>query len=83
MKLFLVDLDLFSGEALSVIAVQARDTQQTSHELLVEDLRKVPGFPWLVQLTVLLPSDLTAPNELTVSVSARGQASNSAKVRIQ
>jgi hypothetical protein len=83
MKLFLVDLDLFSGETLSVITVQARDTQQTSHQLPVEDLRKVPGFPWLVQLTVLLPSDLTGPNELTVSVSLRGQASNSAKVRTQ
>jgi hypothetical protein len=72
-NLFLVDLDLYSGETLSIITVQARDAQQRNFVLPVEDLRKVPGFPWLVQLTLLLPSDLIVPNDLSLSVSARGQ----------
>ncbi len=67
-KLLLVDLDLYSGE---------------SGVLPVEDLRKAPGFPWLAQLTALLPSDLTGPNDLSLSVSARGQTSNSVNLRIK
>ena len=82
-KLFLVDADLYSGETVSIFAVQARDAQQRTYDLTVEDLRKVPGSPWLAQLTVLLPSDLMGPNDLILSVSARGQVSNSAKLRIK
>ena len=82
-KLLLVDLDLYSGESVSIITVQARDAQQRTHVLPVEDLRKAPGFPWLAQLTALLPSDLTGPNDLSLSVSARGQTSNSVNLRIK
>ena len=81
-KLLLVDLELFSGETLSVISAQGIDQSQVSYNLPVEDLRKVPGAPWLTQLTVMLPGDL-APGVLTVSVTARGKASNSATFRIQ
>lgn len=81
-KLFLIDLDLYSGETLSIITVQARDAQQRITDLPVEDLRKVPGFPWLAQLTVLLPGDLVVPNDLMLSVAARGQESNRAMVRV-
>jgi hypothetical protein len=81
-KLLLVDLELFSGETLSVISAQGIDQSQVSHNLPVEDLRKVPGAPWLTQLTVMLPGEL-APGVLTVSVTARGKASNSATFRIQ
>lgn len=82
-KLFLVDLDLFSGETLSIITVQARDALQRDYIFPVEDRRKVPGFPWMVQLTVLPPSDLLGPADLTLSVSLRGQASNSVNLRIR
>jgi hypothetical protein len=82
-KLLLVDLELFSGETLSIITAQAIDHSQTSHNLPVEDLRKVPGQPWLSQLTVMLPSDLGVPDELTVSVTARGKTSNAATIRVQ
>lgn len=80
-KLLVVDLDLFSGESLSIVTVQAIRSQ-TQHNLPVEDLRKVPGFPWLSQLTVLLPSEIV-PGELTVSVTARGKTSNAGTFRIQ
>jgi len=82
-KLLLVDLELFSGETLSIVTAQAIDHSQTSHNLPVEDLRKVPGLPWLSQLTVMLPGDLVVPDELTVSVTARGKTSNSATIRVQ
>ena len=81
-KLLLVDLDLFSGETLSIMTAQAIDHSGVSHNLPVEDLRKVPGQPWLSQLTVMLPSDLVVPDELTVSVTARGKTSNSGTIRI-
>ena len=82
-KLLLVDLDLFSGEPLSIVTAQAIDQSQIPHNLPVEDLRKVPGFPWLSQLTVILPSDLVVPGQLTVSVTARAKTSNSATLRVQ
>lgn len=84
LTLLLVDMDLFSGETLSLIVMaQALDQSQVPHNLLVEDLRKVPGFPWLSQLTVMLPSDLVGPGELAVSVTLRGKTSNSATIRVQ
>ena len=82
-KLLLVDLDLFSGETLSIVKAQAIDQSQVPHNLPVEDLRKVPGLPWLSQLTVMLPSDLVVPGELTVSVTLREKTSNSATLRVQ
>jgi len=81
-KLLLVDLEVFSGETLSIVTAQGIDQSQVSHNLPVEDLRKVPGLPWLSQLTVMLPGDLV-PGELAVSVTARGKTSNSATIRIQ
>jgi hypothetical protein len=82
-KLLLVDLDLFSGETLSIVTAQAIDQSQIPHNLPVEDLRKVPGLPWLSQLTVMLPSVLIVPGELTLSVTVRGKKSNSATVRVE
>ena len=82
-KLLLVDLDLYSGESLSIVTAQATDQSQTAHDLPVEDLRKVPGVPWLSQLTVMLPSGITVPGQLTVSVTVRGRTSNPATVRVQ
>jgi Carboxypeptidase regulatory-like domain len=83
LKLFLVDLDLYSGETLSTITVQAKDEQQRTHVLAVEDLRKVPDFPWMSQLTVRLPGELAGAREITLSVAARGQASNLTGLRLR
>lgn len=82
-KLLVVDLDLFSGETLSTIVTVQGIRAQTQHDLPVEDLRKVPGVPWMSQLTVILPSELVVPGEVTVSVTARGKTSNSGTFRIQ
>lgn len=81
-KLFLVDIDVFSGETLSIVTAQATDQSQVPHSLPVEDLRKVPGVPWLSQLTVRLPGDLLS-GEFKVSVTLRGKTSNSGTLRVQ
>jgi hypothetical protein len=83
LKLFLIDLDLYSGETISIISVQAQDSQLRTYTLPVEDLRKVPDVPWLSQLTVRLPDELVGVNEITLSVSARGLASNQTKLRLK
>ncbi len=82
-KLLLVDLDLFSGETTSIISVQGIDNSAVTHVLPVEDLRIVPGTPWMTQLTVHLPEDITTPNVLTITVTARSQTSNPATIRLQ
>jgi len=83
LKLLLVDLDLYNGETLSIISVHAIDSSQVAHDLPVEDLQKVPGTPWMSQLTVRLPSDITVPDQLRVTVTSRGHASNEATIRVQ
>ena len=82
LMLLLIDMDLYSGETISIITVQAQDAQQRTFVLPVEDLRKVPDFPWLSQLMVRLPPELAAVTDVTISVSARGQTSNLTKVRL-
>ncbi len=81
--LFLVDMDLYSGETLSIVTAQAVDPQLRSYALTVEDLRKVPNVPWMSQLTVRLPAELAGVSNITISISARGQVSNAGKVRLK
>jgi hypothetical protein len=59
------------------------DAQQVNHTLTVEDLRKVPGVPWMNQLTLLLPNDLTGPSDPFVTVTVRGQPSVAARIHIK
>ena len=82
-KLLVVDFDLFSGETLSMISVQGIDNAAITHALPVEDLRIVPGTPWMTQLTVRAPEAIATPNILTITVAARGQISNAATVRLK
>lgn len=87
LTLLLVDLDLYpnQGESLSMISVQAQDAQSTTYTLVPEDLRKVPSFPWMSQLTVRLPPELSGVGEANVTVTMQGQfqPSRTAKVRFQ
>ena len=82
-KLMLVDLDLFNGETVSIISVQGIDNSAIVHNLAVEDLRVVPGTPWLTQLTVRAPEGVATPNVLAITVTVRGLTSNAATVRLQ
>jgi len=82
-KLLVVDFDLFSGETLSMISVQGIDNAGITHNFPVEDLRIVPGTPWMTQLTVRAPEAIATPNVLTITVAARGQISNAVTLRLQ
>jgi hypothetical protein len=87
LTLLLVDLDLYpnQGETLSRISVQAQDAQSRTFNLTPEDLRKVPGFPWMTQLTVRVPPEVAGVGETNVTVTFQGQfqPSRSAKIRFQ
>lgn len=87
LTLLLVDLDLYpnQGESISMISVQAQDTQSRPYTLVPEDLRKVQGFPWMSQLTVCLPSELSGVGQANITVTMPGQFQDSktAKVRFQ
>lgn len=87
LTLLLVDLDLYpnQGESLSMISVQAQDAQSRTFNLAPEDLRKVPGFPWMSQLIVRVPPEIAGAGNTNVTVTFQGQfqPSISAKVRFQ
>lgn len=86
LTLLLVDLDLHpnQGETLATtVTVQAQDTQSRTFSLTPEDLRKVPGIPWMSQLTVRVPPELAGAGDVMVTVSVRTQASRAARVRFQ
>ena len=82
-KLLVVDFDLFSGETLSMISVQGIDNSAITHNFPVEDVRTIPGTPWMTQLTVRAPEGIATPNVLTISVTARAQTSNAVRIRLQ
>jgi hypothetical protein len=87
LTLLLVDLDLYpnQGESLSLISVRAQDAQSRTYNLVPEDLRKVSGFPWMSQLTVRLPAELSGAGEANITVTFQDQflESRAAKVRFQ
>lgn len=85
LTLLLVDLDLYpnQGETLSIISAQAQDDQMRTYSLIVEDLRKVPNFPWMSQLSVRLPSELAGITSVNLTVTARGLVSGAARIRLK
>ena len=85
LTLLLVDLDLYpnQGETISIVTAQAQDALLRTYALAVEDLRKVPNVPWMSQLLVRLPTELAGVTDVNVTVSARGLASNAARIRLK
>jgi hypothetical protein len=87
LTLLLVDLDLYpnQGENLSIISVQALDAQSRTYTLVPEDMQKVPGVPWMSQLIVRLPPELSGVGQANITVTMQGQFQDSktAKARFQ
>jgi len=85
LTLLLADLDLYpnQGETISIVTAQAQDALLRTYALAVEDLRKVPNVPWMSQLLVRLPTELAGVTDVNVTVSARGLASNAARIRLK
>jgi len=80
--LFATSLDFLSGETVTSVSVRATDSRGVTYDMAVEQVSKVPNFPWLSSVTVRLPDDQTITGDLSVSVGMRGSISNSVRVAI-
>ncbi len=80
LMLFVMNLDLLPGDA---VTVQAEDAAQNIFPLNVEHVGKVSGLDWLSQVGVRLPDNTPTGQTLFVSVTLRGQTSNKARVRMR
>lgn len=79
--LFAVNLELLSGENISVVTAQAEDAAHKLYPLQVEYVGKVPAFDWLTQVVVKLPD--AGAGDFWVTISLRGAASNKALIGIR
>jgi len=71
--------DLMPGES---ITVQIVDVLNRSYPLVVEDVRKVPGYPWLTQIVVKLPDSIDIQGDYRISLTFRGTTGNNAAITI-
>jgi hypothetical protein len=81
-SLFALNLALVTGEDATAITVKAEDMSGFVHTLPVEFVGVVPAEPTLSQIIVRLPDSVGTSNELKLSVSLRGQTSNTGNIRI-
>jgi hypothetical protein len=80
--LFCTNLDLLSGESISVVTARAVSSFGVIYDLPVEYVGKVPGYSWLTDVIVRLPEDPTLQGNLSVSIALRGLGSNSGTVAL-
>ena len=80
--LLVANIDLFPGDNSSVVTAQAQDLLGHTFSLPVESIAKVPSFDWLTQVIVRLPDQVSNLNQITVTVSSRGQTSNPAIMQL-
>jgi beta-glucanase (GH16 family) len=82
LSLLVANIDLLPGDQASIVSAQAKDAQNNTFVLPVEAVVKVPNFNWLTQVIVRLPDQLANLNQVTVTVTCRGQTSNAAIIQI-
>jgi hypothetical protein len=73
--LFATGIDLLPGETASSVQVQLEDSEHRIYPLLVEDIRKVPGFDFS-QITVKLPDSITLEGDHQITLTLRGITGN-------
>jgi len=81
--LFAVNLDLLPCEDSSSVKAQAEDAQHNIYPLTVEFVGKIPGFEWLREVIVRLPDNLSANQDVLVSITWHAMTSNKARVAIR
>jgi uncharacterized repeat protein (TIGR01451 family) len=64
--------------SLSLFSAKAEGPNNLVYALTVEDVRRVPGFDWLSQITVVLPESVGAPGDFAISLTYRGRRGNRA-----
>ena len=79
--LFATGVELLPGEAPSAVTVHLETSNQT-FSLLVEDVRKVPGFDSLSQIVVKLPGSPDFEGDARVSLTFRGVTGNQALIAL-
>src|SRR2546426_6800649 len=80
--LFALNLNLQSGEDLSVLAADAEDVAHRHYSLKGESAGKVPGKLWIKQVTLRLNDDFIDPGDVLIGITYRGIASNRVRVGI-
>jgi len=75
---FATGIDLVPGES---ITVQLEDTDHHLYPLVVEDIRKLPNFPFS-QITVKLPDSITIEGDFQISLTFHGVTSNKPLISI-
>ena len=79
--IFVTNLELLPGEASSSVAVNLIDSSNQTYSIPAEDVRLVPNFGF-AQVIFRLPNNLSV-GTCSISVSAHGQFSNTATIRIR
>ena len=77
-----MNVGLLQSETLSAINVSGVDTRNVTYNLPVESLTIVPGFDWLYSVVVRLPEDTGLKGDLAITLTLRGQQSNTVLVAI-
>jgi hypothetical protein len=65
-------------ESLSLISAKAEGPNNHVYPLAVEAVRKVPGFDWLTEVIVLLPSSVDSSGDFGFTLTYRGRVGNKA-----
>jgi len=75
---FATGIDLQPGES---VTVQLEDSEHRIYPLVVEDIRKVPGFDFS-QITVKLPDSIVLEGDHQITLTLRGVTSNKPVISI-
>jgi hypothetical protein len=79
--LFATGIDLLPGESFSSVTVQLEDTEHRIYPLVVEDIRKLPDFPFS-QITVKLPDSISLEGDHQISLTYHGVTSNKPLINV-
>jgi len=64
--------------SLSLFTAKAEGPNNQVYALTIEDVRRVPGFDWLSQITLVLPESVASPGDFGLSLTYRGRRGNRA-----
>ena len=77
------NVEFAPGEAAQQVFVRAEDARGQTHQLPVEHVERVRGFPSFAQITIRLTDALAAGGDFQLSVTFRGATSNKAALSIK
>jgi uncharacterized repeat protein (TIGR01451 family) len=69
-------------DSLSPISAKAEGSNNHVYPLVVEDVRRIPGFDWLSQVIVRLPNSVDSSGDFGITLTYRGRIGNKALVEL-